>query len=200
MITVAVTGGMGSGKSTICSAFRSLRVPVLSADELSKKIADTVPAVRKKIVSLLGTGAYSRSGKLDRAYVASRIFASPPVRRKLESILHPIVLKRVKAWFAGQKKNGKNIAVVEAALVYESGLDRLVDLVLVVDAPKEVRVRRLQKRDGFTKQDIRRRMRAQMDDAERRQRADVVIRNAGRQSSLRRRARFFIDVLRKISP
>ena len=198
MITIAVTGGIGSGKSTVCRSFRSMRVPVLSADDLSKQIANEVPAVRKKIVALLGPHAYAPDRSLDRSYVAQKVFSNARLRRSLEQILHPAVLRRVRAWFGEQQKKGKRIAAVEAALVFESGLDKLVDMVVVVDAAKAERVRRIQARDGLSKAEIRRRMDAQMPDRERLKKADVILRNSGQKKALIRRSQFLIQVLRKL--
>ncbi len=198
MVRLAVTGGIGSGKTAFCDALRRRRVPVLSADDLSKEIAYTVPAVRRQIRELLGAAAYAASGRLDRAFVARRVFGHPRLLRKLESVLHPEVLRGVRRWFRLQEKRKKRVAVVEAALVYESGLDALVDFVVVVDAPRAERLRRIQARDGLTQADIKRRMNAQMSDRERRTKADVLVHNAGTEAALARKARFILEVIRRL--
>ncbi len=198
MLSVAVTGGIGSGKTLLCDVFRSLRIPVLSADDLSKEIADTVPAVRRRIRALLGPDSYTSRGSLDRRYVAERVFGRPRILRRLEGILHPAVLRKTKSWLAAHRKKGTRIAVVEAALVFESGLDSLVDIVVVVDAPKEERVRRVQARDGSSMAQIRRRMAAQIADKDRRERADIVVKNTGRVAEFRRKGKFLAQVFRSM--
>jgi len=198
MIRIAVTGGIGSGKSTVCSTFRRMRIPVLSADDLSKSIANSDPGVRRRIKKALGRGAYTASGKLDRGYVAVKVFSKPSLRSRIEAILHPAVLRDVRSWFHAQRKTGTPIAVVEAALVFESGLDTLVDLVVVVDAPGNVRLRRIIRRDKAPAAHVKRRMAAQMSDTDRRALADVVLSNTSSKEALARRARFLIQVLRKL--
>jgi len=199
MISLAVTGGIGSGKSTVCSTFRRMRVPVLSADDLSKRIANTDAGVRRKIVALIGPDAYGRSGRLDRAFVAGKVFSRPSLRTKLEAILHPAVLRSVNAWLRSHRSRKSSVVAVEAALVFESGLDRLVDLVVVVDAPVALRTRRIVARDTVTTAQVKKRMAAQMSDGARRRRADVVLSNTSTKKALALRARFLIQVLRKVS-
>lgn len=199
ILRIGVTGGIGSGKSLVCDMFSELGFPVLSADDISKRLLRSDPFLRRKLVSLLGAGAYRGSGALNRAYVASRIFSDPSLQRSVNRLVHPKVESALEREFRRLKNKGKISAIVEAALIYEAGYDAKLDLVIVVDAPQTRRIERVLSRDGSRAVDVRRRMRAQWPVQKKLKKADYVIRNAGSRRELQQSVRFLAGVLNTLS-
>ena len=147
MQTIGITGGIGSGKSTIAQALRQRGFTVYDCDREAKRIIVEDEAVRKAIVGLLGEKAYV-DGKYNTAYVAQRVFEDGALREQLNAIVHPAVEQDIRV---------KQPDFVESAILYESGLDKLCAKVIVVDAPEEIRLARTLNRNY----DVRARMRAQ---------------------------------------
>ena len=150
-----VTGGIGSGKSTVCEVFERLGVPVLFADDISKEISTTDPNIKKKIIILLGNEAYTADGVLNCRFIASKIFSNKLLQKKLEAILHPQVENEIEHRAEKLQQAGHRLAIVEAALLYEAGLDKKMNAVLVVDADEVVRVQRVQQRDSASEEAVR---------------------------------------------
>jgi dephospho-CoA kinase len=198
-LRVGVTGGIGSGKSLVCSMFADLGIPVLSADELAKQLMNSDQRLRRRLRALLGVGTYSKDGSLNRAYVASRIFSDSALQQSVNKLVHPVVEQALGREFDALARRGTNIAIVEAALIYEAGYDKELDLVIVVDAPRSVRVQRVLRRDGARGSDVRKRMRAQWPVRKKLQRADYIIRNKGSRNELRRSVRLLANVLSTIA-
>ena len=199
LYTVGVTGGIGSGKSVVAEMFSRLGIPVLFADDLSKEISEADAAIRKKLVAVVGPEAYSREGNLDRPFVASKIFSSPPIRKKIEAILHPAVKKEIARRTARLQEAGHRMAVVEAALVYESGMDRYLDAVVVVDAAESVRIRRVQERDHIDENEIRARMHAQIDPQKKAAKGDYVLHNDGSLDELEEKVKLLFSIFQKLA-
>ena len=196
--TVGVTGGIGSGKSAVCAVLEGLGVPVLSADRLALAIAADDGTVRRRILRTLGPEAYLSDGTYHRTYVARRIFADRSLQRRLEAILHPAVDKALRSRVRELDKAGHRWAGVEAALIYEAGLDAWLDAVIVVDAPEEVRIARVVERDHSTPTEALQRIKAQLSSAEKRRRADFVIVNDGTREELERNVGFIFNLLRSL--
>jgi dephospho-CoA kinase len=194
--TFGITGGIGSGKSAVSAILERSGVPVCSADLIARDLSESDPAVRRKIVALLGPGAYRSDGSYDRPAVAAQIFSNRNAQRGLEAIVHPAVEREIRSRLAAFKTAGHALAAVEAALVYEAGMDAWLDAVLLVDAPEALRIQRVTRRDGVDAAAVRRRMRAQGRTAEFRRRADVVIDNDGSIEDLEPRVRFALIILR----
>jgi dephospho-CoA kinase len=121
---IGVTGGIGSGKSVVCSIFARLGVPVLYADDIAKELSSTDSTIRKKLIALVGESAYQADGSLNRLFVASKIFANKTLQHKVESVIHPRVEKEIERQIKESALRGDIIIIVEAALIYESGLDK----------------------------------------------------------------------------
>jgi dephospho-CoA kinase len=185
ILRVGVTGGIGSGKSAVCRALQRRGFTVLSADLLARDISDTNPRIRRQLTRLLGPEAYTSSGALNRPYVARAIFSHRRLQRAVNAIVHPAVRREVLRRISQAARRGARIVVVEAALIYEAGLDRDLDLVVVVDAHRRARISRVMKRDGVPAAEVLRRMRSQMDVRAKRRRADVILRNTGGPAELR---------------
>ena len=198
-LRIGVTGGIGSGKSLVCALFSEFGFPVLSADNIAKRLLRSDPSLRRKLTLLLGPEAYTRSGALDRGYVASRIFSDASLQHSVNRLVHPEVESTLEKEFQKLKKRGKNSAIVEAALIFEAGYEAELDLVIVVDAPQAQRIMRVRRRDGSREVDVRRRMKAQWPVEKKLKKADYVIRNAGSRTKLQHSVRFLAGVLNTIA-
>jgi dephospho-CoA kinase len=195
-LAVGLTGGIGSGKTVVAAVLARLGARVISADDEAKALLASDPAVVRKITRLLGQRAYTSSGAPDRAYIASRIFSNPRERRRVNAVIHPAVIARTRRMIAAEKRRRSTpLVVVEAALIYEAGMERLFDAVVVVDSPVAVRAARIVERDGASRADALRRIRSQGSGREKAARADVVIRNRGDLRSLRAAGRFLFRLL-----
>jgi dephospho-CoA kinase len=177
MLKVGITGGIGSGKSTVCKIFESLGVPVFRADDESRKLLSTDADVKKQVTVLLGNSVIVNSTP-DRKKIAELVFNDPEKLKGLNAIIHPKVRHAVAIWAMEQKSA---FVIEEAAILFESGAYKTLDAVIVVSAPEEVRVTRVMDRDGLTEALVTERIRNQITEEERRKRADFIIENDGKQ-------------------
>lgn len=173
MIKIGITGGIGSGKSVVSSLLVQAGIPVYVADDEGRTLSDTSPVIRKKMITLFGDSVYE-GDKLDRKRLASLIFSDEELLKQVNHIIHPVIRKDFLKWTAGQKVKR---CAMESAILYESGLDKDMDVVLMVYAPVELRLNRAMLRDGATEADIMKRMNRQMPDEFKRNQADFVIIN-----------------------
>ena len=186
MKTLGVTGGIGSGKSTVCRILEALGARVFYADAEAKRLMQDDPGARAEIVAAFGPASYDAEGRLDRAYLAARVFGDAEQVARINAIVHPRVRRALQAAREQAAQEGAPLLVYEAALIFETGGDRHVDAVAVVDAPVEERIRRVAARDGVTAKQVRARMAHQLPPEVLRQRADYVIDNSGPPEALRR--------------
>jgi dephospho-CoA kinase len=191
ILTIGVTGGIGSGKSLVCIEFAALGIPVLPADDIAKSLSQHDAALRAKLTKILGPGTYRPDGTYNRPYVASKIFADKKLKARVEAAVHPAVTREIKRRIAELKADHHAVVIIEAALIFEAEYDTWLDGVLVVEAAEKVRIARASARDGLTEEQVRSRMAAQMDPAESVEHADYVLRNNGTPEELRERVRFF---------
>ncbi|MCC8172594.1 MAG: dephospho-CoA kinase [Parabacteroides sp.] len=173
MIKIGITGGIGSGKSVVAALFRLLGVPVYIADTESKRLVGEHPVIRERLLALLGPETYTCEG-LNRAYMASRIFADPALLTAVNGIIHPVVNRHFLDWAAGQTAP---LVALESAILFESGFDSVVDVSLMVYAPEEIRIRRAMAREGVSRERVLERLRNQLDDEVKKERADYVVYN-----------------------
>ncbi|MDC6364955.1 MULTISPECIES: dephospho-CoA kinase [Flavobacteriaceae] len=160
MKIIGLTGGIGSGKSTVATMFRELGVPVYDSDKEAKHLMVTSSELKKAIVDLLGSGAYVHE-ELNRAYIAKKVFSDSELLEKLNGIVHPAVRKHFQEWVQSQKKP---YVIQETALIFENGVQNLYDYVILVTAPIELRLERTIKRDGSSEKEVLERMKNQLDD------------------------------------
>jgi dephospho-CoA kinase len=170
---IGLTGGMGSGKSTVLALFKNKGAVVLDADAIVKDLLSNDRKVGREIRKKFGQEVFDDAGKIDRKALAHAVFPRPRRRKALERILHPRV--RAAMWSA-LRNNRKPIAVLDIPLLYESKWQKKLDGVIVVNADMKTRLARLKKR-GFAPAEARRRIKVQMDLAEKARRADFVINN-----------------------
>ena len=173
MMVVGLTGGIGSGKSTVAGMFRELGVPVYDSDSEAKQLMVSSIEVKEAIIDLLGKDAYKK-GTLDRDFVAEKVFNNTELLQKLNAIVHPAVRRHFKDWVKGQTAP---YVVQETALIFENGSHDQYDHTILVTAPLKVRLERVMNRDGVGPKAVLERMKNQMDDAEKLNLADFCIEN-----------------------
>lgn len=173
-ITVGLTGGIGSGKSTICRLFKILGVPVFEADWVAKKLLNNNEKVKSEIIRLFGDGVYTAKGTVDRKKLAGIIFNDEIQLRKVNEIVHPKVREEYKKWL---KKQDSAYVIHEAAILFESGFYKMMDFSIMVAAPEKQRIEWVMKRDGVTEKQVSERMARQWPDEKKQKLADVVLHN-----------------------
>ena len=170
---VGLTGGIGSGKSTVAGYFSALGVPVYNSDLRARDLMEQDAALRNGIVGLLGMEAY-KGEVLNRPYIASQVFAQKQLLNQLNALVHPAVREDFRQWTARQHAP---YVIQEAAILIENGAYRDLDRLILVTAPKGERIKRVMKRDSITERDVLARMKNQWEDEEKISRADFVIHN-----------------------
>ncbi|MDR0711774.1 MAG: dephospho-CoA kinase [Prevotellaceae bacterium] len=173
MMRIGVTGGIGSGKTTICKALENLNIPVFYADREAKNIYSDDPEVRALLVKTFGEAIFC-SGKPDVKLLAQKVFGDDAALAALNAIVHPAVAKRFDGWVKQQRSP---CVAQEAALIFESNAHLHLDKIITVNAPEELRIQRVLLRDGCTRSEALRRMRHQLSDAERTSRSAFCIVN-----------------------
>lgn len=180
MRRVAITGGIGSGKSTVCKALAAVSgAPIYDSDRRAKEIMDSNPEVRAELIELFGQEVFE-GGVLNRPLIASQVFGNEAMLSRLNAIVHPRVVADFESW--AESREGDYV-ILESALLFTSPLVGHYDLAVVVDAPLEMRIARCVKRDGATAEQIERRIANQMSAEEMRRRADVIVKADGRDLS-----------------
>lgn len=173
MYRVGLTGGIGSGKTTVARILETLGVPVYYADDAAKTIMNTDTGLRQQIIHHFGEASYME-GQLQRRYLADIVFSNPAKLALLNSLIHPVTIRHSEEWFHRQTTP---YAVREAALLFESGASENLDFIIGVYAPKHIRLQRVIKRDGLTADEVQQRMSRQINEEMKMKLCDAVIRN-----------------------
>lgn len=179
MLRIGLTGGIGSGKSTVARIFATLGVPVYDTDAAAKRLMNDSPKLKAKIIGLFGPCAY-KDDALDRSFIAARVFSDKAQLHTLNSVVHPAVIGDFNKWASAREAEGCAYVIHESAILFESGLGELVDYTVTVASPVELRVMRAVGRDRSDPDSVRARIANQMDDAKRESLADYVIYNGER--------------------
>jgi dephospho-CoA kinase len=175
MLKVGLTGNIGSGKSVVSAIFASLGIPVFHADEESREFL-LLPDVIGKVAGCFGEKVLV-NGRIDRQNLASVVFGDDAALKQLNSILHPLVIRRFNEWM--QARDNSNYAVMEAAVVYENNYENEFDRIIHVSCPEETAISRVTKRDGVSREQVLNRMKHQIKNDDKAARADFVIINNG---------------------
>ncbi len=177
MRIIGITGGIGSGKSTVCGIFAELGIPIYYADERAKAVMNEDAELKAAIISAFGPDAYS-DGRLDRAFLAAQVFSSSERLGQLNALVHPAVAKDFMKWVADHAHHP--YLIKEAAILFESGAYKAVQETVLVAAPEAVRVARVVLRDGVTEAEVRQRMAHQWPEERKAAMADHIVVNDGR--------------------
>ena len=181
MVKIGITGGIGSGKTTVCSIFEQLGIPVFYADTVAKEIMVTDPILREGITAAFGIASYELSGKLNNKHIAQIVFNNKVELEKLNALVHPAVFRAFESW---QQTIPAEVPynLKEAALLFESGSYKMCDHNILVTASRAVKIQRVMERDGVTSEQVEARMDKQLSDEEKNKMADFLITNDESQS------------------
>ncbi len=175
MLKVGITGGIGSGKSTVCQVFETLGIPVFYADQAAKHLTNTEPSIIAAMKALFGDDVYV-DGELNREKVAAAAFTNRSVLEQMNEIIHPATIAYGQKWLERQTTP---YAIKEAAIFFESGSNKDMDVMIGVSAPLEVRINRTMVRDNISREKVLERIARQMDDDEKMKLCDHIIINDG---------------------
>jgi dephospho-CoA kinase len=172
-IKIGLTGGIGSGKTTIAGIFEVLGIPVYYADDAAKRLMNEDPELKRSIINEFGPESYL-NGQLNRAQLAAQVFHDKEKLDKLNAITHPATIRDGNEWMLRQKTP---YAIKEAALIFESKVDQFLDYVIGVSAPEEIRISRTMTRDSISREEVLSRMKNQLPEEEKMANCDFVIYN-----------------------
>jgi dephospho-CoA kinase len=178
-LTIGLTGGIASGKSTVTGMIRELGIPVIDADQVARDVVKVGEEAYAQIVATFGRDILQANGEIDRAKLGAIVFHSEQERKKLNAIVHPAVRRRMIAEKEAYVQNGAKTIVLDIPLLFESELTHFIDKVIVVYVDDDVQLERLMKRNGFSKEEALARIRSQMPLREKVKKADAVINNNG---------------------
>jgi dephospho-CoA kinase len=193
---LGITGGIGSGKTTVGRVFNVLGIPVFSADAEAREVMDIDTGIILRINTIAGKNLYE-SGSLDRAELARLIFNNARLLDKVNALVHPVVFSRFREW---EKKQDAPYVIMEAAILFESGASKIMDRIITVVAPMEERVNRVIHRSNLTREQVIERMRNQMDDSERIKGSDYVINNSENEMIIPAVLRIHEDIMKYVKP
>lgn len=172
-MTAGLTGGIGSGKSTVAKLFEIFGCAVFYSDDVAKNIYFEEP-VKQQVKKLLGNSAYLSERLIDKTYISSKIFNNTDLLHQLNSIIHPAVGKKFEDF---KKQHNNKIIIKETALLFEAKLEKQVEKIIVVASSDELRIKRVMQRDKLTKEDVLKKFKSQMPQEEKIKKADFVIYN-----------------------
>jgi dephospho-CoA kinase len=199
MRVIGLTGGIGSGKSTVAQLFREENIPVVDADRISRDVTSPNSTVFIDIVRIFGERVLLPDGRIDRKKLGAIVFADPEKRSALEAITHPPIVEGIRDVIRALASEGHEIAIVEAALLHEKGRQGMVQAVIGVRCGKGLQVERLMGRDGIPREEALRIVSAQMDPEEKMQASDYVIDNSGDLADTRAQVRALVAKLKRLS-
>lgn len=191
MKTIGVTGGIGSGKSTVAHIIHLLGYPVYIADTEASRLMNENPAIRKQLTDRFGASIYASDGNLNKPLLASQIFKNPKTLSEVNHIVHPVVFQDFQDWCS---KQNNSLAFFESAILFEAGLNNYFEYIICVTAPQGLRIQRVKMRDQATTEQINERMNNQMADAEKCKQSDFVIHNDNEHPVIRQ----ILDFIEKI--
>jgi dephospho-CoA kinase len=173
VLRVGITGGIGSGKTTVSKVFETFGIPVFDADTAAKNIMNEDEGLKKSIIGTFGTASYE-DGKLNRKYIAVIVFNDEEKLKKLNALVHPATIAAAEKWMQMQSTP---YAIKEAALMFESAAAANLDYVIGVSAPQELRIKRVMERDGISREEILKRINKQIDEETKMGLCDFIIVN-----------------------
>jgi dephospho-CoA kinase len=175
MLKIGITGGIGSGKTTVCKVFELLGIPVFYADTVAKLIMYTDPELKKDIRNTFGVKSYFSDGQLNRPYISSIVFNNESELNKLNALVHPAVFRAFDVWLTHHSE--APYIIKEAALLYETESYKMCNLSVLVISPEATRIRRIIARDGISTEEILLRMNRQFSDEQKKKLANHILVN-----------------------
>jgi len=182
-MVIGVTGGIGSGKTAVCKLLEQHGASVFYSDEEARQLMQSDARVREELETAFGPETWLEDDSLNRKFLASVIFSSKEQRLRMNTIVHPAVREAFNSFRLNHERDGARLIVKEAALLFESGIQEL-DVIVVVDAPIDLRVQRVIDRDDVTAEQVHARIRGQMPATDMRKRADIIVDNSGSEDDL----------------
>lgn len=198
MLKIAITGGAGSGKSTVARMFKKLGAEALDADQVARDAVAVGTPAWKELRRLYAEDFFHQNGTLNRSKLAERVFSNPEARRHLNALIHPLVAQELQEQVADLELQGVDLVLVEVPLLFETGREHAFDLVIVVVASKADQVRRLETRDHRGEKEIQGILQAQWPLADKVARADYVVDNSGELSYTQQQVKNLWEKLQKI--
>ncbi|WP_411274923.1 dephospho-CoA kinase [Daejeonella sp.] len=175
MLKIGITGGIGSGKTTVCKVFQVLGIPVFYADDAAKSIMHTDDALKEEIIEVFGKDSYLGNGELNRKHISAIVFKDREQLSKLNAIVHPAVFRAFDIWVKAQEL--VPYVIKEAALLFESDAYKICDHSILVKSPDDIKIKRIMERDDITAEEVRLRMERQFSDQKKEKMANYVIIN-----------------------
>ncbi len=176
-LVIGITGGIGSGKSTVCKVFKLLGIPVFEADAVAKKLIHSNSVIKTGLIDLFGEDIFAPNEQLNRKKLANIIFNDAIQLKKVNELVHPVVREEFKNWLKLQESA---YVIHEAAILFESGFYKMMDFTILVSAPKNQRIEWVMQRDGASENKVKERMEKQWTDKQKRKLASVEIKNNSR--------------------
>ena len=173
MLKIAITGGIGSGKSLVCQVFKTLGIPIFNADAVSNQLVEHDTGLKTSIIKLFGKEAYINNN-YNRKYIAHIVFNQAEKLKALNELIHPKAIEAAKQWF---EKQQTPYAIKEAAILFESKAEQDIDIIIGVTAPEQIRIERVMQRIGCSKDEVIKRMQQQMPEDEKMKKCNYIIHN-----------------------
>lgn len=190
---VAVTGNIGSGKSSFCKFLEEMNYTVTKADEIAKDLMANDPKIKSELIKHFGARSFTQDG-LDKTYLSDKVFSDKSNLEKINALVHPAVIKKVKRLMNDQLKNS-NIVFHEAALIYEAKMESLFQYVVLVSCDQKIRMERKRQFAGISEEEFLRRESNQIPEDEKKKCADFIFTNNGSLNELKAKAELLIKIL-----
>jgi dephospho-CoA kinase len=180
MLKIGITGGIGSGKTTVCKVFEVLNIPVYYSDQRGKELMVSNSSLMELLKTTFGNNTFDTNGILNTVYLSSIVFTDEQNLKKLNSIVHPFVLEDFSSWCIDNSK--EKYVILESAIIFESGIESMLDHVVIVDAPLEIKLKRITVRDNVSIEEVEHRMSTQLPAEVKINLSKLVIFNDGKKS------------------
>lgn len=199
MKIIGLTGGIGSGKSTVARTLNEHGYPIVDADRIAREIVEPGQPALQELAEEFGADILDADGALDRGLLASRAFENKETNARLNEITHPRINQRTQELFDEARQNGAEAVIYDMPLLIDKGLHKDMDATIVVHADEHLRVERLTTKRGLDSDDVRRRINAQIDDETRKQHADILIDNNGSEEELQPQVAHAVDKIQQLA-
>lgn len=199
MKIIGLTGGIGSGKSTVARSLQERGFPIVDADLIAREIVEPGQPALAELTKEFGEDILNADGSLDRGLLASRAFENKETTQRLNNITHPRINQRTQELFDEARENGAEAVIYDMPLLIDKGLHKDMDATIVVHAAEHVRLERLTTKRGLDVDDVRRRINAQIDDETRKQHADILLDNNGTEEDLTQQIAQAVDKIKQLT-